>query len=129
MRSIRYTLALGLLLFLFFAALGCGSGGSRELQSITLTSSPSGNGVQFIATGHYNQAPFSVSPLSALWAVYLTGGQTGPSITQSGLAQCAAGAPGSFSILVYAPANSNIPVSRLTDATRVVVATGKLTCP
>jgi hypothetical protein len=114
---------------LFLVATGCGAGSNpRQLESITLTSSSVGAAVQFVATGHYNQAPVTVLPLSGLWGVYLTGGQAGPTITQDGLAQCTAGAPGTFSILVWAPADPSVPVSQIGSAKKVVVGQTSLTC-
>ena len=112
---------------LFVTACGTNSN-PRQLQSITLTSSQSDGQVQFVATGHYNQAPLNVSPLPVLWAVYLTGGQAGPSITQEGLAECAVGVPGTFWVLVWAPADPNIPISKLGDAKKVVTAQATMTC-
>jgi hypothetical protein len=85
--------------------------------------------VQFVAAGHYNQDPLTVSPLSVLWGVYLTGGQAGPTITQNGLAQCTPGAPGTFYILASAPADPSIPISQIESAKKVVVAQTSLTCP
>jgi hypothetical protein len=124
----RFESALAVSLLLFLAA-GCGSNDQRQLQSITLTSTPSGDQVQFVATGHYSKAPTKVSPLPVLWAVYLTGGQAGPSITQNGLAQCAAGVPGTFWVLVWAPSDPNIPISQLNNAKKVVVAQATMNCP
>ena len=126
MRGIGSLTAISLL----FLAIGCGTGSNpRQLQSITLTSSPAGDAVQFVATGHYNQPPPTLSPLPALWAVYLTGGQIGPTITQNGLAQCAAGAPGTFSIIVEAPTDPGIPISQIESANSLVVTWTTLTCP
>ncbi len=125
MRRIGSLIATGL----FLLAAGCGtSSNPRQLESVTLASSPTGGAVQFVATGHYNQNPLTVSPLSVLWAVYLTGGQAGPTISQNGLAQCTAGAPGTFTILVWAPADPSIPISQIELAKKVVVAQTSLTC-
>lgn len=115
---------------LFLLCLGCGTGSSpRLLQSITLGASPAENGVQFITTGHYNQDPTAVSPLPVLWALPLLGGAAGPTITQEGLATCTAGAPGTFTIVVYAPADPSIPISQLYKAKKVVAAFTTITCP
>jgi hypothetical protein len=115
---------------LFLLCLGCGTEVSpRLLQSITLGVSPAENGVQFVATGHYNQDPMAFSPLSALWTIPLLGGAAGPTITQNGLATCTTGAPGTFDIAVYAPADPGIPISQLYKAKKVVVAFTTITCP
>ena len=109
---------------------GCGAGSNqRQLQSITLTSSPSGADVQFVATGHYNEAPLALSPLPVLWAVYLTGGEAGPTITQDGLAHCTQGVPGTFTIIVEAPTDPGIPISQIEFAKSVVPAWTTITCP
>lgn len=115
---------------LFLLCLGCGTGSNpRLLQSITLGTSPAENAVQFVATGHYNQDPLAVSPLTVLWAIPLPGGEAGPTITQTGLATCMAGAPGTFDIVVYAPADPSIPISQLYKAKKVIVAFTTITCP
>lgn len=118
-----------LLASLLLFALGCGSSNPRLLQSITLVSNPSGDQVQFVATGHYNQTPVTASPLPVLWAVYPTGAQAGPSITQDGLAQCAAGVPGTFWVLVWAPSDPAVPISQIQQAKKAVVAQATMTCP
>ena len=115
---------------LLLIAAGCGSGSNpRQLQSITLASSPSGDAVQFVATGSYNQAPLKVSPLPVLWAVYVPYGGAGPSITQNGLAQCVPGVPGTFWVLVWAPTDPSIPISKIKSAKSVVTAQATITCP
>lgn len=114
---------------LFLLCIGCGTGSSpRLLQSITLGASPAENGVQFIATGHYNQDPMALSPLPVLWAIPLPGGTAGSTITQDGLATCTAGAPGTFNVAVYAPADPSIPISQLYKTQKVVVAFTTITC-
>ena len=120
---------------LLLTGLACGTS-SRQLQSISISpsiadaqSSPNGQ-VQFVATGHYNRAPMSSSPLPVLWGL-LPGmsGQAGATITQSGLAQCAQGASGSFSVATWAPADPNISIGQLSSAKKAVVGTAVLTCP
>jgi hypothetical protein len=117
-----------------FVLAGCGSS-PRQLQSIsitpaTATAQAGANGqIQFVAAGHYNRAPTSVSPLAVLWVIYPPKGNTGAIITQAGVAQCTAGAASSFSVLAYAPADPSIPISELTKAKKVVLGTGQLTCP
>jgi hypothetical protein len=123
-------LSLGILCFVLA---GCGSS-SRQLQSISITSAsantqvPANGQVQFVATGHYNRAPSTLSPLPALWVIYPPKGAAGASITQTGLAQCVTGAASSFSVLAYAPADPSIPISELTKAKKVVLGTGQLSC-
>jgi len=112
--------------------LGCGSGSNpRMLQSISLTASPAGNNaIQYTATGYYNQAPKTMTPLPAFWGIYWPlGAQSGPTITQDGLAQCIAEAPGTYQIEVLAPADPSIPISQLLTAKKFVVAYTQITCP
>jgi hypothetical protein len=115
---------------LLLLATGCGTSSSpRELQSILLTPSPAENGVQFVATGNYNQAPLTVSPLTVFWEIPLLLGKSGPTITQNGLATCTAGAPGTFNVLALAPQNPNIPVTSPPQPVPNVGAETFLTCP
>lgn len=89
------------------AALSCGasSTGVRQLEAVTLspaaanaTDYPDGQ-VAFVATGHYNAAPITVSPLAARWGTCYQGGSTTAiSVTQAGIAQCALGAVGSYTV-------------------------------
>lgn len=115
---------------LFLLAMGCGSGSSpRELQSILLTPSPADGGVQFIATGNYNHAPLTMSPLPVLWGVPLLQGKAGPTITQNGLATCTAGAPGTFTVNAWAPQDPNIPFKTPLPPVPTVVGEAFITCP
>jgi hypothetical protein len=61
--------------------------------------------VQFIATGYYaNQPP--LTPLTAFWgACYQNAPTDGVTITKSGLAQCASGASGTYSVFASVPTN------------------------
>jgi hypothetical protein len=85
-------------------AIACGgSTPQREIQSISISPStadaqdyPNGQ-VQFVATGAYNLAPITVTPLTANWAVNNSGLAVPVSITTDGLAQCMAGASGVYS--------------------------------
>jgi hypothetical protein len=121
-------------LVVLVVAAGCGSN-SRQLQSINISPAiadaqdfPDGQ-VQFVPTGHYTQAPVTLSPLPVLWAIYLPGGKNGATITQSGIAQCEAGVSSTFSVLAYAPTNPSIPIAKLETANSAVVGTATLTCP
>jgi len=107
---------------------GCGSS-SRQLQSISISPATANGQVQFVATGHYNQAPVTMSPLPVLWAVYLPNGKSGATITQSGVAQCELGVSSPFSILAWAPADPSIPIAKLETAKKAVVGIAALTCP
>jgi hypothetical protein len=85
--------------------------------------------VQFVATGHYNKAPFTMSPLPAMWVLYLAGVKSGATITQDGTAACDPGVSDTFSVIVYAPADPQIPIDKLATTKKVVIATAVLNCP
>jgi hypothetical protein len=115
-------------ILLLLVIVGCGSH-ARELQSMSISPATGSGQVQFVATGHYNQAPFTMSPLPALWVLYLTGGKSGATITQDGTAACDPGVSGTFWIIVYAPADPQIPIDKIATAKKVVVATAVINCP
>ena len=137
------------------ALAGCGGGSmqqsTRQLQSVMVTpaaadamNSPGGR-VQFTATGSFNMAPMTVSPLTVVWSV---GGsssatppmqpmqpmaagqsaQTGPSIDANGVAQCN-GFTGSVIIQASAPVNPGTPLSQMGMTTANVMGQAQLTCP
>ncbi|MBZ5720115.1 MAG: hypothetical protein LAO03_07015 [Acidobacteriia bacterium] len=131
MRRLGPTFAVTVLLLV---AAGCGSG-SRQLQSISVSPATAdaqdfANGqVQFVASGRYNQAPITMSPLPVLWVIHLPGGASGATITQGGVAQCGQGVSSTFSVLAYAPADPNIPIAQLAMAKKAVIGTAVLICP
>lgn len=101
---------LGLLLFasLLLAAaimMACGSPAAPMqnttgiLQSITVSPSTASSEVQFTAAGYYNTPPSPVKPLKATWAACFQNNPTQDvTITSSGMAQCAVGASGNYSV-------------------------------
>ena len=118
-----------LTLTVLLLATACGGGSSpRQLQSISISAAAANNAVQFIATGHYNQAPTTLSPLPVFWSIPLLDNDPGPTITQDGIAQCTSGVPGTFSVLAYAPADPSIPIEELLKADKVVLGTSSITC-
>lgn len=113
---------------ILLAVAGCGST-SRQLQSMAISPATASGQAQFVATGHYNQAPLNMSPLPVLWAIYPPGGETGATITQGGLAQCEPAASGTFWVFAWAPADPSIPIGQIETAKQTVVGTAFLTCP
>jgi hypothetical protein len=114
----RYAFGLCIIALIFSACitLACG-GSSRQIQSITVGPAsadaqdyPNGQ-VAFVATGSYNAAPMSVSPLPANWAAQseqiVNGIETfGPAngavlIDGSGVAQCTAGTSGTYAVIAW----------------------------
>ena len=122
MKTRRIILALFALVVSAALVLCCGASSKHQLQSITLNPTsadaqdyPNGQ-VQFVATGHYNIAPFTVTPLSATWGTcYQFAPTSAISVTSTGLAQCASGAVGTYTVW------ANDPLPNL--------ATGVYSCP
>jgi hypothetical protein len=126
------TLAIGL------GLTGCGGGSSRQLVSIALSPNPAAakNGtVQLVATGTFNSAPLTVTPLAVNWSqsnclnnACPTAEVIGPiSVNQGGVASCAQGYSGTAVVHASAPRNPSQP----TDATGVPLITGttSVVCP
>jgi hypothetical protein len=108
--SLGALLLAGLLL-----AISCGGGQSQSLlQTVTVNPTaanaenfPNGE-VPFVATGYYTNPNHTVTPLTAAaWTVCSNGGPTADIIlTQSGTAQCASSAHGTYSINATAMSGS-----------------------
>ena len=115
---------------------GCGgSSPTRKLLSLTIAPSAgvAGTGssqVQFVATGHYNTAPFTVTPLQANWGRFNWPVAT---VTESGLAQCTAAGTTTIEAWVVPPPGPGAICNVIDPAGRVcgegVGATAQLTCP
>src|ERR1700757_550087 len=54
-----------------FSALSCGTDSTRQLQSITLSSTKSGQAIEFVATGTFSAPPTTVTPLAVDWTLGL----------------------------------------------------------
>lgn len=105
--------------------LSCGarSQGQGPLQSITLNPATAdaqdypNNQVQFVATGYYTNPSRTVTPLSATWGVcYQNAATSAISVTSTGLAQCASGVVGTYSVwaddpMPLGPGAYNCPAS------------------
>jgi hypothetical protein len=141
----RLRLILSSLGLLLLAALGlyCNPIPAHRLQSITLapasadaSSYPKGE-VQFVATGHYDIAPVTVTPLLASWGTCTQqfAATTAVSITQNGLAQCTSGAVGTYTVWVNDPITElpgqvyNCPAQNACGGGCVIQANAQLTCP
>jgi hypothetical protein len=101
-----------------------------QLQSITVSPAiADGEGqVQFTATGHYTDPPDEVAPLSATWsACYQNAPTSEVSITSTGLAQCATGGAGTYSIVAFRMTTCNVVTSCGGGCT--IAGTAQLTCP
>ena len=129
-------LFLSFLVLLIAIALACGaSPPQRTLQSITLapaTADANGEPVQFTATGIYNTQPIQVTPQSATWgACYQNASTTDVSVTSNGLAQCASGAMGTFTVFAYDTVGQvcSGSVTACGGGGCYVTGTAQLTCP
>lgn len=151
MRRYLLPLSIASLIFAAWVTLSCGSNSSRPLQSITLTPTsadaqnyPNGQ-VPFVAAGHYNSSPTTVTPLQANWAALseltASGMLTyGPvtnevSVDSIGTAHCAAGASGTYAVVAWDLQDSKVKYmcSSITDfgepGCNAVQAIAQLTCP
>ena len=115
----KYGLSVSFLAVLAIALmLACGSSPPpRSLQSVSLspaTADAQGSPVQFTATGYFNDQPSSAKLLAANWgACYQNQRTTAVSVNTDGLAQCAAGAVGTYTVwawVAYAIKNNLIQV-------------------
>jgi hypothetical protein len=86
-----------------------GSNTTGTLQSITVCPAVADaedydGQVQFFATGFYNTPPTMVTPLPAFWgACYQKAPTDAVVVSSNGLAQCTAGASGTFSVFASKP--------------------------
>ncbi|MGH9617488.1 MAG: hypothetical protein ACRD28_12170 [Acidobacteriaceae bacterium] len=135
-------LSISIVVLTGFAALSCGSNSSGSmgrlpfggLQSITLSPAaanaqtyPNGT-VTFVATGHYTDPAGTVTGQPQLWGVCLQNAPTtGATITQAGVAQCATGATGTYTVFASVPTECELLGPCGTGCT--VRGTAQLTCP
>ena len=129
------------IVFLGLAAcitVACGST-PRQIQSVTVSPAsadaqnyPDGK-VQFVATGQYNTAPMTVTPVQAYWGPS-SGLNRAVSIDENGVAQCAAGASGTYSVGAWVDLPVTVPIPCAVGLygepiCYTVLGTAKLTCP
>jgi len=124
-------------------ALSCGSSPpTRALQSVSLspqTADAHGSPVQFTATGFFNDQPSSSKLLSANWgACYQNQRTTAVSVSTEGLAKCAAGAVGTYTVWAWAESaadscggnNGEVPANPCGGGGECQpTGTAQLTCP
>jgi hypothetical protein len=123
------------LLFAAWLTLACGSSSSsnRQLQSITINSTVSGQQVQFTATGTFSAPPTTVTPLPVGdWGI----GPFAPPpenvqytlTTKPFLFDCAG--PGPYlPVSTLAPSDPNAPTTGSLPFAEVVTATAPIPCP
>jgi len=141
MNKPRFPLLLFALAAATLFASSCGksslSGLIRQPQAITLSPAtadaldyPEGQ-VQFTATGHYNTAPYAVTPQSATWGVcYQNAPTTEVSVTTGGLAQCTSGAVGTYTVFAFdVPSGASCNAMTACGGGCSIEGTAQLTCP
>jgi hypothetical protein len=143
MENIRLIVSFFALAVVASLALSCGANSdpssNRQLLSIALSPAtadaqdyPDGQ-VQFMATGDYNTAPYTVAPLSAGWGTcYQEASTSAISVSRSGLAQCASGAVGTYTVWANdarLPLGANCLAMTACGGGCFVAGTAQLTCP
>jgi hypothetical protein len=109
---------------------------TRQLLSVTITpdsGTAQGNPgqIQFVATGTYNTAPFTVTPLEANWGV-MSFPKSIATTTQNGMATCTQGSSGTTTIEAWVqltPSVCNVIDSAGRPACGNVAGAAQLTCP
>ena len=121
--------------------LACGSPSSTNRQLLSARVSPAaadaqsypGGEVPFTATGYYTSSPTPVTPLGTTWGVCYQGASTtGVSIDSStGVARCAVGSVGTFTIFTSNSANPHVSCLATTACGGgcFVTGTAQLSCP
>ena len=137
----KYGLSVSFLAILVIAiTLACGSS-PRVLQSVSLsppTADARGNPVQFTATGYFNEQPSPTKLHEASWGgCYQDQRTTAVSVSAEGVAQCAAGAVGTYTVWAVAESGGDscgaagtVPANPCGGAGECqVTGTAQLTCP
>jgi hypothetical protein len=126
--------------FLVLAAsifpIACGAPSNRQLMSITVspaTVDAQGQQVQFTATGHWSASPLTTTPQSAGWGVCQNNApSTAVTVSSSGLAQCASGAKGTYTVFAADPpfgAGANCNAITACGGGCQISGASQLTCP
>jgi hypothetical protein len=140
MKCYRPQFFLFLLVVAAAISLACGSSSGRMLQSVTLSPVSAdakeypGGQVQFSATGNYSTPPSPVTPLSATWGACDQNGSSteSVSVSASGLAQCATGAVGTYTVWGFDVNPSKATCNAINacgGGCGRVTGTAQLTCP
>lgn len=105
----------------------CGSGTTRQLQSIAITQTANGEQIEFVATGKFSSSPATVTPIPVEWSVQLLAPppQQYMLTTQPFLFKCTASGP--FPTVAYAPSDANASASGSWSG--MVQASNIILCP
>src|ERR1035437_10285585 len=133
MKKFRFAFSFLALVLAAFFALSCGSG-QGQLQSITLSPAAADARQQFTATGSYSNPTHTITPQPANWVACQQNAPTADvSVANTGVAQCASGAAGTYSIKAWdIPKNGGIypcPAQTACSGGCAVWGTAQLTCP
>ncbi len=131
MKKLWFMLPILALILAASVALSCGSGQPGQLQSITVTpATADAQQVQFTATGFYVHPSHTVTPQPATWgACYQGAPTTDASVTTAGMAQCASGATGTYTVFASVPIpGATCPINACGGGC-TIVGTALLTCP
>jgi hypothetical protein len=133
MRHFRLTMR-WFVLAVAMVPMGCGTGATMSnRQLVTITVSPAtadaqGQTVQFTATGHWTAAPVMVTPQPATWGACQNNGATSAvTVSASGMAQCASGAKGTFTVFAFDMTECN--AISVCGGGCTIEGTAQLTCP
>jgi|HubBroStandDraft_6_1064221.scaffolds.fasta_scaffold488593_2 hypothetical protein len=115
--------------------MACGSSSSnRQLQSITISSTVSGQQVRFTATGTFSAPPTTVSPLPVSdWGI----GPFAPPpenvqytlTTQPFVFDCTGSGAPNLPVSTLAPSDPNAPTTGSLPFAKMVTATASIPCP
>ncbi len=133
MKKFRFAFSFLALALAASFALSCGSG-PGQLQSITLSPATAEGQAQFVATGYYINPTHTVTPQPATWVACQQNLPTADvSVTNTGVAQCASGAAGTYSVKAWdIPKSVGIspcPAQTACSGGCAVWGTAQLTCP
>ena len=113
-----------------FAAVSCGTGTHRDLQSITISSTANGQQISFVATGTFTAPPTTVTPLPVDWTLGLMAPPpkqfTYTLTTQPYVFDCSNAGSANLPVVAFAPINPSAPSSGTT--TTVVTAASPVQC-
>ncbi|HUK23667.1 MAG TPA: hypothetical protein VLV49_03730 [Terriglobales bacterium] len=124
------------LLALLFLAVSCNS--PRQLQSVIVRPVSAdaqdfpGGKVRFTATGMFSKPPLAITPLAVKWSSGWSWNSTpssSVSINSQGVATCNPGFAGAASVMAFAPANPNLPLSKIGPHTKLYSAAAEIICP
>ncbi|MGA6988393.1 MAG: hypothetical protein WBZ01_20220 [Terriglobales bacterium] len=140
MKKLRFMLSFLALILAASFTMSCGASQQSQLQSITVNpanadaqSFPNGE-VPFAATGHYIDPTHIVTPQPANWVACQKGlPTTDASVTPAGVAQCAAGAVGAYSINAWSistgPGTYNCSAITACGGGCTIEGSAQLICP